>query len=47
MAADDLIVGVRPFNGEGHGILGPNRNEIHEQSSYFLYFMMDLAHAAR
>jgi len=47
MAADDLIVGVRPFNGEGHGILGPNRNEIHEQSSYFLYFMMDLEHAAR
>jgi para-nitrobenzyl esterase len=46
MAEDDLIVGIRPFNGEGHGILGTNRNEIHEQSSYFLYFMLDLAHAA-
>ena len=47
MAADDIIVGIRPFNGEGHGILGPHRDEIHEQADYFLYFMMDLAHAAR
>lgn len=47
MAQHDLTVGIRPFNGEGHGILGPNRAEIHEQADYFLYFMMDLAHAAR
>jgi hypothetical protein len=47
MAEDDLIVEIRPFNGEGHGILGPHRDEIHEQTSYFLYFMLDLAHAAR
>jgi acetyl esterase/lipase len=47
MAEQDLIVGIEPFNGEGHGILGPHRNVIHEQASYFLYFMMDLAHAAR
>ena len=47
MADDDLIVGVRPFNGEGHGILGPNRTEIHEQTAYFLYFMLNLADAPR
>ena len=43
----NLIVGIEPFNGEGHGILGPHRDLIHEQADYFLYFMMDLAHAAR
>ena len=47
MAQQDLIVGIEPFNGEGHGILGPHRNVIHEQASHSLYFMMDLAHAAR
>jgi dipeptidyl aminopeptidase/acylaminoacyl peptidase len=47
MAAQDLIVGIRPFDGAGHGLFGAHRDEIHEQTSYFLYFMMDLAHAAR
>jgi hypothetical protein len=47
MAERDLIVGIEPFSGEGHGILGPHRDLIHEQADYFLYFMMDLAHAAR
>jgi hypothetical protein len=26
---------------------GPLRDLLHEQADYFLYFMMDLAHAAR
>jgi acetyl esterase/lipase len=47
MAQRNLIVGIEPFNGEGHGILGPHRDLIHEQADYFLYFTMDLAHAAR
>ena len=47
MVQNGLIVGLRPYDGEGHGVLGAHRDEIHEQASYFLYFMMDLAHAAR
>ena len=47
MADHHLIVGIRPFNGEGHSLLGAHRDEIHEQADYFLYFMLDLAHAAR
>jgi acetyl esterase/lipase len=47
MADDDLIVGIRPFDGAGHSLLGTYRTEIHEQTGYFLYWMMDLAHAAR
>jgi para-nitrobenzyl esterase len=46
MTQNHLIVGLRPYDGEGHGVLGTHRDEIHEQASYFLYFMMDLAHAA-
>lgn len=42
-----LVVGIRTFDGEGHGLFGAHRTEIHEQADYFLYFMMDLAHAAR
>jgi hypothetical protein len=47
MANHDLIVGIRPFDGAGHGLFGQYRDTIHEQADYFLYFMMDLAHAAR
>ncbi len=47
MAEHHLVVGIRPYAGEGHGVLGAHRDEIHQQASYFLYFMMDLAHAAR
>jgi dipeptidyl aminopeptidase/acylaminoacyl peptidase len=47
MANNHLTVGIRPFDGAGHSLLGTYRNEIHEQTSYFLYWMMDLAHAAR
>lgn len=47
MANQSLIVGIRPFDGAGHNLFNSYRNTIHEQASYFLYFMMDLAHAAR
>jgi acetyl esterase/lipase len=42
-----LVVGIRTFDGAGHGLFGAFRDTIHEQADYFLYFMMDLAHAAR
>ena len=42
-----LVVGIRTFDGEGHGLFGAHRTEIHEQADYFLYFMMDLARAAQ
>ena len=47
MANSGVIVGIRPFDGAGHGLFGEHRDEIHEQADYFLYFMLDLAHAAR
>ena len=46
MAQRNLIVGIEPFNGEGRHPRS-HRDLIHEQADYFLYFMMDLAHAAR
>ena len=42
-----VIVGIRTFDGAGHGLFGAYRDTIREQADYFLYFMMDLAHAAR
>ena len=42
-----LIVGIRTFDGAGHSLFGAYRDTIHEQADYFLYFMMDLARAAR
>lgn len=42
-----LVVGIRFFDGAGHDLFTGHRDEIHEQADYFLYFMMDLAHAAR
>jgi acetyl esterase/lipase len=47
MAKAGLVVGIHPFDGAGHGLFTEHRAEIHEQASYFLYFMLDLAHAAR
>ena len=47
MANSGVIVGIRAFDGAGHGLFGAHRDEIHEQADYFLYFMLDLAHAAR
>lgn len=47
MAQRGLLVGIEPFDGAGHSLFGAYRNLIHEQTSYFLYFMLDLAHAAR
>jgi dienelactone hydrolase len=42
-----LVVGIRTFEGDGHGLFGAHRQTIHEQASYFLYYLLDLAHAAR
>jgi dipeptidyl aminopeptidase/acylaminoacyl peptidase len=42
-----VLAAIRPFDGAGHGLFTQYRDVIHEQSDYFLYFMMDLAHAAR
>lgn len=47
MANSDLTVGLKAYDTGGHGILGLHRNEIHEQAGYFLWYMMDLANAAR
>jgi acetyl esterase/lipase len=47
MFQQGVLAPVLPFNGEGHSLFGAHRDLIHEQSAYFLYFMMDLAHAAR
>ncbi|MBN1528543.1 MAG: alpha/beta hydrolase [Thermoleophilaceae bacterium] len=47
MAQDHLVVGIHPYSGAGHNLFNSYRNEIHQQSSYFLYFMMDLEHASR
>jgi len=41
-----LVAGIRTFDA-GHGLFGAHRATLHEQADYFLYFMMDLAHAAR
>ena len=37
---------LQPFEGAGHG-LGGFTQQINQQSSYFLYYFMDLANAAR
>jgi acetyl esterase/lipase len=42
-----VIAPIKTFDGAGHGLFADYRDLIHEQSDYFLYFMMDLAHAAR
>jgi acetyl esterase/lipase len=42
-----LLAPIRTFEGAGHGLFGEHRATIHEQTAYFLYFMLDLAHAAR
>jgi dienelactone hydrolase len=47
MAQHNLVVGIEPFDGAGHNLFNSYRNTIHQQTAYFLYFMMDLAHAAR
>jgi dienelactone hydrolase len=47
MVDHHLVVGIEPFDGDGHGLFSAHRDLIHEQASYFLYFMMDLGHAAR
>jgi predicted esterase len=41
-----LLAPIRTFDA-GHSLFAQHRNTIHEQSDYFLYFMMDLAHASR
>lgn len=42
-----LTVGIRTFDAEGHAILAAHRDLIHQQASYFLYYLLDLARAAR
>jgi acetyl esterase/lipase len=48
-AMDDagVLVGIIPFSEAGHSILGQFGQTILDQSSYFLWWTMDLAHAAR
>jgi acetyl esterase/lipase len=47
MYEQGVVAAIKTFDGEGHGLFTQHRDLIHEQSDYFLYFMMDLAHAAR
>jgi dienelactone hydrolase len=42
-----LTVGIRTFDAEGHAILSAHRDLIHQQASYFLYYLLDLARAPR
>jgi acetyl esterase/lipase len=38
---------LQPIEGAGHGLGGQYAQQINQQSSYFLYYFMDLANAAR
>jgi acetyl esterase/lipase len=38
---------LHPFEGAGHGLAGSYAAVMNEQSTYFLFFAMDLANAAR
>ncbi len=38
---------LQPLEGAGHGLAGQYSTLIDQQSSYFLYYFMDLANAAR
>ena len=40
-----LPVVLEPLDGAGHGLSGQYRDLIQQQSSYFLYGMLDLARA--
>ena len=42
-----LVVGIETYAGEGHDLFSAHRDRIHQQADYFLYWMLDLAHAAR
>jgi dipeptidyl aminopeptidase/acylaminoacyl peptidase len=46
MHRQGLVVGIRAYHDQGHGILGPSAAEIFEQATYFLYYMLDLARAS-
>ena len=46
MHSRGLVVAFKPFDGAGHS-LGQYRSTIHEQTGYFLYYLMDLARAQR
>ncbi len=42
-----IPVVLEPFEGAGHGLVGAGYGDIiHQQASYFLYYMLDSAHAA-
>jgi acetyl esterase/lipase len=47
MANAGVPVILEPIEGAGHGLPGQYSQLINEQSSYFLYYLMDLANAAR
>ena len=47
MLSRGLTAGLRTFEGADHYLSSPFRSTIHEQTSYFLYYLMDLARAER
>jgi hypothetical protein len=42
-----LLTVLEPIDGAAHGLPADYGPLIHEQSDYFLYYTLDLAHAAR
>ncbi len=47
MHAAGISVDMVPFRGAGHSLIGAYGPTILDQTSYFLWYTMDLAHAAR
>ena len=42
MTKRGLVAGIRTFDDAGHGLFGAHRTTLHEQTSYFLYYMLNL-----
>ncbi len=47
MISAGVPVVLQPLEGAGHGLAGQYSTLINQQSSYFLYYFMDLANAVR
>ena len=47
MRAAGVLVDIMPFVGAGHSLIPQFGRTIVDQTSYFLWYTMDLAHAAR
>jgi hypothetical protein len=42
-----IVTVLEPIEGAGHGLPADYGTLINQQTDYFLYFAMDMAHAAR